>query len=625
MTRILLVCLGAALLGLPAAAQDLSPQPRFQGVQVLTLSAAEREALDREFARSGGLGITLPPVTADSPRDSILFADREAFVSDAPPAAAGVGGPIIRTVILPSGEFGTGTDKQEIFHFQEPTSLDPEGPPIPLVMGYHGFGASANSVHVQSTLDEECEARGWMFVTPTGYDDKLFASPISQQHVDVVFEWLLDEYPVIDEDRLYMVGFSMGGGYVTSYAAQRRDPDELMIAAVGTVSAALDWTLLYATSGQTVKNLMELPQNFGGSPTQNAFGYQWASGLHYVPMSHPPLPGELFELYCMARNNLHMPVYQTYDTGDVLPLILPENVDFTGLMNSSGPMVELSVVSGTVDGEGAPAPHSWNVLDEQALFDFFELHSVERTPQDFRAMLGENGRVSWLDVTRRSPVKFAHFIAEADELTREISLTDVYGVATFDIDAATAGLTGTDPIRVRVQVQDPGTPDIVLRGFDTRPSYLVDVSTGEVVPGVESDPANDTLFVELSSPLDITFDVIQDPDWTATLTSTPDPVPTGAISTVSIDGPAGSDAVFLIVAFQEQLYTAKGVKLVALAVPPAAIKLFPNPSPEGDLTLPAQVPDDPGLSGLRLPLQSVSLGRLNEVIAVSNLWGVHIE
>jgi len=624
MARYLLLCVAAALLCPPSAAQDARPQPRFKGVQVFTLTAAQREALDRQLAEDGPLGVTLPPATLDSPRDAILFADRLPFASDAPSSAASVGGPIIRTVVLPAGEFGTGTEKQEIFHLQEPTNLDREGPPIPMVMGYHGFGASANSVHVQSTLDEECEARGWMYVSPTGYDDKLFASPISQQHVDAVFDWMLQEYP-IDVDRIYMAGFSMGGGYVTNFAAQRRDPEGLMIAAVGTVSAALDWTLLYATSGQSVKNLMELPQNFGGSPTENAFGYQQASGLHYVPMSYPPLPGELYELYCMARNNVHMPVYQTFDTGDVLPLIMPENEDLYGLLNVNAPLVQQTIVTGTLDGEGLPAPHSWNVLDEVALFDFFEQHSVQRYPQSFRAMLGQNGKVSWLDVTRRSANKFSHFIADADEPTRTISLTELYGTSALEIDAGAAGVTGTAPVRVRLEFLDQGKPKITLRGFATRPSYLVDAVSGELVVGVESDPANDALQLKLSAPVDITFDVIQDPDWTSTLTSSPDPVTPGNVSTVSIDGPAGADAVFLIVAFQEQLYSAKGVKLAALAVPPATIKLFTNPDVEGDLTLPASVPDDPNLSGLRLPLQSASLGPLNEVISVSNLWAVHIQ
>lgn len=149
--------------------------------------------------------------------------------------------------------------------------------------------------------------------------------------------------------------------------------------------------------------------------------------------------------------------------------------------------------------------------------------------------------------------------------------------------------------------------------------------TGELVPGVESDPLNDRLVLTITGPADLSFDLIQDPDWTDTLTSSPNPVDIADVATVAIDGNESAAAIFLIVAFQEQLYTAKGVNLAALAVPPAAVRLFGNPGPGGDLSLPALIPDDTNLQGLRLPLQSVSIGGAGEVLGVSNLWGVLIQ
>ncbi|GJM20684.1 MAG: hypothetical protein DHS20C15_05990 [Planctomycetota bacterium] len=623
MLRTTFVTLCAALLCAPSFGQTT---PRFEGVRVLQLSPEERAALDRERAQDNALGTAaLPEATLDSPRDSILFADRLPFTPDSPVHASAAGAtPTLNTVLMPAGPGGTGTAKTELFHYQIPSSYDPEGAPVPLVMGYHGFGASANSVLVQSQLEEECEARGWLFVTPTGYDDKLFASLISQQHVEAVFDWMIDQHN-IDEERIYMVGFSMGGGYVTNFAARHRDPEGLMIAAVGTVSAALDWTLLYATSGQTVKLLMNLPENFGGSPTQNSFGYLQSSGLHYMPMSYPPLPGDIFELYSMARNNTHLPVYQTYDSGDTLPLIVPENEDLFPLLNAQAPMVVQTVVSGTVDGEGLPAEHSWNVLDEVALFDFFAPHSAERFPQDFHAMIDTNTDVSWLSVVRRGPNKFVHVVAEADELARTLSLDQLYGAAEVTIDAGHAGLSGSDPIRVDLSVGDVGAQRFILRGFDTRPSYLLDAVSAELIEDVASNPLDDSLVLTITGPVDLSFDVIQDPDWVDTLTSSPNPVQIDNVATVDIDGPETATSIFLIIAFEEQLYSAKGVKLGALAVPPATIKLFSNPGPGGDLSLPAAIPNDVNLQGLRLPLQSGSLGAGGEVLGVSNLWGVLIK
>lgn len=614
MVRLALTLFGTVLFASGLMAQSERP---IRGIE-LHLTQAEQLSLEERVARVNRMAEpSWEALLAEGPLRG--FPDP---AEQAPPPGSGEGGASIVTVVIPAGPGGTETDKIELFYYQLPTGYDPFGTPIPMVVAYHGFGLSAASNHNLSDIDEEADARGWIYMSPTGVDDKLFASEMSQAHVDLTFDYMSQNF-LVDEERLYMIGFSMGGGYVHSYAAQRRDPAGRMIAALGTVSAAADWTMVYLTEGAQVKNLMELPENFGGSPQFFLDLYQKASALHHDPASYPPIPGTLVENRSMAFNNVTTPTYMTYDTGDRLSQIASMNIALNAALSSAGAPVEFVPTSGTVDGEGAPAPHHWAVLDVVDCFDFLEQHSADRYPQDFRALAVESGQISWTKIVQRASatVLFTPFEASVDGPSRTLAIEGLDTIAQLELDAGLAGLSGTDPVRVEIEIVDNSAVALTLTGFETRPSYLTEAVGGALVTGVDSDPATDSLRLTLSGPQSVAFDVIQDSDWTSTLSSTPDPVLTGGSTTLTLDGPPSAAVGALIVGLTEQLYMAKGAKL---AVVPIKVLFLPL-DPQGDLSTPLSLADDPILAGLRIPLQAVLLDGSNALQSVSNLWGLHTE
>jgi acetyl esterase/lipase len=588
------------------------------------LDAKDAEHRAARIAVTGDLGMApLPPLTADSPLDSLVYADRRP-VGDGVDNSTKQGGPELIDGLIPPGPGGTGTFLSEIFRYQLPVGYDPEGPELPLIVAYHGFGSSVNSVDDSTTLDEEANARNWIYVAPTGIDDKLFGSPICQQHVEVVIQWMLDNFQV-DADRIYMVGFSMGGGVAANFSSRRRDPDGIMIAALGCVSGAFDWTQTWTLADGMLQDWLENNFNFEGNPAQKAFNYKQASGLFFDPFSYPPLPGDIIELNSMTVNLEHMPTYLTYDVDDPLNEI-PDTVEaLDALLISLGATTLKTVQSGTIDPDTLlPAPHSWAVLDETEMYDFFEGKTVERHPESFSAMQDLGGNLSWASTIQRQSQEFTYITGVSDPIGGTLTISDVTNAVSVEVDAGLAGISGIWPVRVTASSADDLGFTLRLTGFDQEPSYLLDATTGELITLVNSDPTTGTLIVHVPATTALDVNVVSNPDWTGKLFSFPSPTTLDQITGVSVNMPAASESAWLIVAAVEQLYVVKGVTLTALAAPPGLVLPLVLDF-DGNAGFNTLVPNDPLLLGLRLPCQVVGLDNTATPNSVSNLWAFEIE
>jgi pimeloyl-ACP methyl ester carboxylesterase len=98
-----------------------------------------------------------------------------------------------------------------------PEGYDPLRP-TPLVVGLHGGGAGGadgklvvgSGADAMSFYQGECDARGWICVCPTAATAGWGERP-NCELIDALLEELLALYNV-DENRIYLVGHSMGGG-----------------------------------------------------------------------------------------------------------------------------------------------------------------------------------------------------------------------------------------------------------------------------------------------------------------------------------------------------------------------------------------------------------------------------
>ena len=580
--------------------------------------AAELAERARLIALRGDLGLPpLEPLRADSPMDTMYFADRVRTPQDQVPTTDTPPGTMLDGNI-PAGPNGTGTDKPEPFKYQIPWNYSPGNAPVPMVIGYHGFGMSPASVAASSTLDEEANERGWFYVAPMGIDDVLYGSPVCQQNISASIQWMLDNFS-IDPDRLYMVGFSMGGGVSLNYAARHRDPDGIMIAALGIVSATMDWTLEYATNGSLIKSILENPYNFGGTPTAFPFEYQAASSLYFQAGSYPPLPGLLDITASMAVNLGSTPTWVTWDLQDTLPAVLAEEPVLVGVLASLGG----SVVSKPVTGTPVPK-HSWTVLNEPELFAFLEGKVVNRAPASFEALMDRDERVSWTSVAQATSGAFSHVSGVATVGTRTLSVSNVRNAAVMRVHADVAGILGAAEIHAAAAGNGLASYLLDVCDSDVPPAWLETPATSVMLTGIHSDPAQDGLLVPVPPTGSTSVDAHLEADYVADLSTSPQPALVGGAVTLSLDGPNDATVAYLLIGVVQAKGFFKGghVALVQLS-PPTLIAPLPL-LPGGQIVAPGALPNDPVLHGVTVLMQAL-LGDPTGFNSISNLWLMDID
>lgn len=544
----------------------------------------------------------LPALGPTSPRNTLVFSDR--FSVAPPPSALPEGHvpPQLIDAVIPAAETGTGYPER--IQYQLPTALSADGPEMPLVIAYHGFGASCASVAEQSAIDEWCLGFGWIYMAPTGLDDKLFGSPLAARHVEAAIDWMIEHHPV-DTERIYLVGFSMGAGVVANLAARARDPGGHMFAGAVLVSGSYDWTVTYQFD-PAIQPWLEHDLNFGGSPLTAGFTYQ-RHGVLVFPWpdpstwTSPPLPDR-----SLARNLASLPVYVTWDVNDPIAGVATQSEQLVELLANLGGTVAARPRLGTPSPLGQPTGHSWLALDVGEAFGFLDGARVDRRPRSVDLVLDAPGPAAWLDVDPRSAGDFARLRARWTAPTPtdpgRVEVGDVGGArrVTIDLDVIPVGPAP----RIVAGADDGAGFELGLDGSGWVRRHL----DGSILPGVDYEPDLVIVPIPPHGSEDLTA---HDADWNATLRAHPDPVERGHGLILELDGggasePTPSRALILVGLADDAFSIPGGWTLQVSPLPPTAALTVPLDA-AGHITLGATVPDVDALSGLRILIQAILL------------------
>jgi len=589
---------------------------------------------------SGALGLTAVRQYAPVPPLDLATADAQRVGQPAEAALAAVGDLV--DLVIPPGPGGTGTDAPEPIQYRLPVGYDATGERYPLLVAYHGFGSSAAAVAPQTALDEQCSLRGYLYLAVTGRDDKLFGTPPAQAHVEAALHFMLQRFHV-DPDRLFLVGFSMGGGVVLNVAARRRDPAGLMFAGLGLVSATSDWTAAYASSPPELQLLMEHPLNFGAGPDADPFAYHAASGLVVQD-------GATQEALSMAVNLGATPIFLTWDLGDPLVQSATQNPRLFALLQALGGELQVKTVFNTIDpATGAPAPHSWAVLKPNALLDFFEGRRVERHPSQVRALLPEDARVSDLSLVQQQGGAFSAFTAR---LAPDFDLGGASNLAHVGFDAAGRAAA----LRLRLAAGATEGFALTLAGFSQRPSYLL-APDGSLLPDVHGLPAaghfaegataaapgttagaagsaaaarvgdatglagQDALRLLLSPGAFVQAAMRHEPSWSASLRLARQP---SGETRLQLVGPPQARRAWLVLGSDEVLVDVLGAALLGLDPRPPALVRQVVLDEAGRIELPVALASLRSLAGDHLHVQALCLDREGRPLAASNVARVEL-
>lgn len=414
-----------------------------------------RRPLPMMLATALALALSAPMVQSasseppEAPDTSSIYGLGGAYASPyvPPMAATAVGGRLLDiTLNLPGHTY------QERFVIGIPQQMQT---PAPVLTLFHGYGEDPVQVVQRTDLVSLALARGWVVYIPLGAHHFHYGIDYAQENIEDTFAFIASRLP-LDLDRVYGVGFSMGGGAAASFAARHLDPNGVRFAALVNHTGTTSLRATYHTSNDTL--LFRSPLMFGGSPAEEPFGYLRSSTIDFDVFT-----GQLDPKNEMARNLARIPTQHWYATFDVNQSIVDQTVALDNRLDALGaPTEQVAVPS---------AAHSWSTLDARAVLDWLE-------PQRFTApapgeithtLADRSGRWYDLDITQRRSGGFTPVLWSGQPGPNALYLVGMENAEEIRTDLARVGLDTGRTIHVIAQVVDGEAPSIVLEGFSAPP------------------------------------------------------------------------------------------------------------------------------------------------------------
>lgn len=349
----------------------------------------------------------------------------------------------------------TGSGWQEKFLLQLPPTM-PTGP-VPLLVVFHKFGSSHGDV-LNTTFFAETQARGWYGMAPLGARQKHFGNNESQINTRAALNLVARLFPV-DRQRVYGVGFSMGGGAMANYAARHVDPRGIRFAALvdHTGGVSLSHTWFYEpddadlddntpTPGANLEVPDILESYFGGTPAASPFQYQRCSLIDLDPTFGTINPTTNF-----ARNLKSIPTHIWIANADPMAYLVTQTSAFDGHLQAQG-----------VDHQYTSPPgntHVWATVDETAACDWLQTKTLQ-TPTSQSTLADEDGRWYHFDVEQQATGAFTPFTWDVNAAARRVTISGTRNMKRVSIDSTSAGFALTGNVTLRVSTAD-GTGDRV--------------------------------------------------------------------------------------------------------------------------------------------------------------------
>lgn len=352
-------------------------------------------------------------------------------------------------------KWSTGTGYKEKFLVFEPSP--PPVTPQPMLVIFHKFGANHLDAWDDTTYVQEAAQRGWYLVCPLAAENMNFASMPSQANTELALGWMTNNL-LIDPDRTYGIGFSMGGGCVTSFAARHLDPLGPRFAAIidHTGGVALNNTYYH---DQPVRFVLDYWFGDGSPGSADPWEMARSSVIDFDPISLAVNAD-----WNMARNLLHMPQWVVRASNEPIAYlntqcdVLDGHLQTLGLQ--PGPTYGYYIMNYT--------GHEWSMLDETSACDFLAQFSLQ-IPQGSRTLADRDGVYFHFDVTQDAAGAFTPFDWSIDPGGNKLTIEDTANLSRLAVDLLAAGLDVASQLEVDLSTTDGLGDEILLPGYATQP------------------------------------------------------------------------------------------------------------------------------------------------------------
>jgi pimeloyl-ACP methyl ester carboxylesterase len=373
------------------------------------------------------------------------------------------GDPLIE-VLLPPGVSGHPT-LAERFKLQFPLNIGK----IPvqrraMVLGFHHFGVSEQALFNPNTkLPMICQQRGWLLLAPFGLVDTNFANEPSQRALEAVLAFV-DKYFDWNAERIYAVGFSMGGLNALSFGLRHQDPGSYRLAGLVSHVGTVDPIYAYNTGPLNLQLIMQNPLVFGGSPTSVPFNYE------RVTAGRINSGNALDVSLAPSTNLLDTRVYLSINQNDPETGLKLQNDALASYLSSQGLDLLVNKYSG-------PALHSWSTLDDVTACNWLEsgvapgAAPINGPPVEIFA--DRPARYRFTEVRGLSPSRVARYnIVLGGAGSNSFGVLGTRNLLELAIDVTQLGLQTGQTLAFTTWSTDGTAPTFVIEQFPQSPNSI---------------------------------------------------------------------------------------------------------------------------------------------------------
>ncbi|HTF91050.1 MAG TPA: alpha/beta fold hydrolase [Planctomycetota bacterium] len=350
----------------------------------------------------------------------------------------------------------------EPFNLMVPTPMPMD--PAPLLVVFHKYGSSHNDVLQNTDFVKECAKRGWFLVCPLAGSKKHFGSLESQVNTEAVLDWMLANATLrIDRQRIYGIGFSMGGGAALNYAARHRDPAHAMFAALINHSGGVSINNTYLHD-PPVRFILDFWFGDGSAGSADPWNMTRSSVIDFNSATLIVDPTT-----DLARNLGSTPLATWRPSVDTISY-LPEQNDVldhhlqTALGRVPGPTYSYNVV--TFIG------HLWRMIDASAACDWLGQFTLQ-VPASGRTLADHDGIYERFYLEQDAAGAFTPIDWSLDAQSNALHVGATANLKRLSIDPIAAGLTNTAPLLVTTASADATGDEIVITHWPQFPSALL--------------------------------------------------------------------------------------------------------------------------------------------------------
>jgi pimeloyl-ACP methyl ester carboxylesterase len=334
-----------------------------------------------------------------------------------------------------------------------------ESPTPPLLVMFHGADISEWDCYVNTPLFQDALDRGWYVIAPLGAHQVNFGIPYSQINIEYALDIFTNLLPT-DPERVYGIGFSMGGGTMMSYAARHLDPAHPRFAAVVNHTGGVSVANTYWSVSNT--SILDNPLMFGGSPNDFPFLYSEASvvDIDFQTSAVDPQTDQ-------ARNLAHIPVLNEYAESDPLAYLRNQTqVVYDWLSLIPGMQTWLLTPNQQV--------HAWTTIDANTALNFLLSKTLVVPKQGEHRLLADR-EATWhhFYVYQDAPGAFTPLRWVMDSGANRLTLDETANLAHVVVSTLSIGLNTAVNMDIELGTAD-GTAELVtLTGYALQPQSVL--------------------------------------------------------------------------------------------------------------------------------------------------------